>query len=191
MGGGAWPFLVGGVICLVNSVNERDLEWWLLMWICTFVIHKSFFRVISESVSKWTLKPKLIEISLNVNVLFYSFQTYIHMKANTRQDFHTIIFFQRVYLAVVRTSSSYIRYKQRVMYIVYYTSNYFCPIENILSNPLRFGYINYNYYLLKIIQEFWLVKSCGWNRNIRSVVAQIWRYYITIEYWKHIYDIMT
>ncbi len=37
MGGGAWPFLVGGVICLVNSVNERDLnlltshtipEWW-------------------------------------------------------------------------------------------------------------------------------------------------------------------
>jgi hypothetical protein len=24
MGGGAWPFLVGGVICLVNSVNERD-----------------------------------------------------------------------------------------------------------------------------------------------------------------------
>ncbi len=26
MGGGAWPFLVGGVICLVNSVNERDLH---------------------------------------------------------------------------------------------------------------------------------------------------------------------
>ncbi len=25
MGGGTWPFLVGGVICLVNSVNERDL----------------------------------------------------------------------------------------------------------------------------------------------------------------------
>lgn len=24
-GGGAWPFLVGGAICLVNSVNERDL----------------------------------------------------------------------------------------------------------------------------------------------------------------------
>ena len=24
MGGGAWPFLVGGVICLVNSANERD-----------------------------------------------------------------------------------------------------------------------------------------------------------------------
>ncbi len=26
MGGGAWPFVVGGVICLVNSVNERDLN---------------------------------------------------------------------------------------------------------------------------------------------------------------------
>ena len=26
MGGGAWPFLVGGAICLVNSVNERDLD---------------------------------------------------------------------------------------------------------------------------------------------------------------------
>jgi hypothetical protein len=25
MGGGAWPFLVGGLSCLVNSVNERDL----------------------------------------------------------------------------------------------------------------------------------------------------------------------
>ena len=26
MGGGAWPFLVGGLICLVNSDNERDLH---------------------------------------------------------------------------------------------------------------------------------------------------------------------
>ena len=26
MGGGAWPFLVGGAICLVNSDNERDLD---------------------------------------------------------------------------------------------------------------------------------------------------------------------
>ena len=24
--GGAWPFLVGGVICLVNYVNEGDLS---------------------------------------------------------------------------------------------------------------------------------------------------------------------
>ena len=26
MGGGAWPFLVRGLICLVDSVNERDLN---------------------------------------------------------------------------------------------------------------------------------------------------------------------
>ena len=26
VGGGAWPFLVGGVIYLVNSDNERDLS---------------------------------------------------------------------------------------------------------------------------------------------------------------------
>ena len=26
MKGGAWPYLVGGVNCLVNSVNERDLN---------------------------------------------------------------------------------------------------------------------------------------------------------------------
>ncbi len=26
MGSGAWPFLVGEVICLVNSDNERDLN---------------------------------------------------------------------------------------------------------------------------------------------------------------------
>ena len=55
------------------------------------------------------------------------------------------------------------------------------------------GGVNINgiYYLLKIIQKFWLVKSGGWNRHIRSVVAQIWSYDIIIEYWKHIYDIMT
>ena len=32
MGGGAWPFLVGGVICLVNSDNERDPD--LLNSVC-------------------------------------------------------------------------------------------------------------------------------------------------------------
>ena len=26
MGGGAWPFLVGGLICLINFDNERDLS---------------------------------------------------------------------------------------------------------------------------------------------------------------------
>ena len=41
-----------------------------------------------------------------------------------------------------------------------------------------------------MIQKFWLVESGGWNRHIRSVVAQIWSYDI-IVYWKQIYDIMT
>ncbi len=31
MGGGAWPFLVGGVICLANSDNERDLRLYLVL----------------------------------------------------------------------------------------------------------------------------------------------------------------
>ena len=36
MGGGAWPFLVGGVICLVNSDNERDLN--LLNRLCSYAV---------------------------------------------------------------------------------------------------------------------------------------------------------
>ena len=45
MGGGAWPFLVRGVICLLNCDNERDLSllnsglyvalkncWLILLW---------------------------------------------------------------------------------------------------------------------------------------------------------------
>ncbi len=41
MGGGAWPFLVGGVICLVNSVNERDLD--LLNSHRVFMRYKLYF----------------------------------------------------------------------------------------------------------------------------------------------------
>ena len=33
MGGGAWPFLVGGAICLVNSDNERDSSLLNRRWI--------------------------------------------------------------------------------------------------------------------------------------------------------------
>ncbi len=44
MGGGAWPFLVGGVICLVNSVNERDLSL-LNSWAnCFFAIRDRLLR---------------------------------------------------------------------------------------------------------------------------------------------------
>ena len=30
--GGAWPFLVRGVVCLVDSVNERDLIILISRW---------------------------------------------------------------------------------------------------------------------------------------------------------------
>ena len=43
MGGGAWPFLVGGVICLVNSDNERDLNL-LNSYVDTFVSTDNFLE---------------------------------------------------------------------------------------------------------------------------------------------------
>ncbi|XLU64847.1 hypothetical protein S245_024056 [Arachis hypogaea] len=42
MGGGAWPFLVGGAICLVNSVNERDLS--LLTSYVVVTLHGQLLR---------------------------------------------------------------------------------------------------------------------------------------------------
>ena len=42
MGGGAWPFLVGGAICLVNSVNERDLS--LLTSYAKVILHSQLLR---------------------------------------------------------------------------------------------------------------------------------------------------
>ena len=45
MGGGAWPFLVGGVICLVNSVNERDLN--LLNSSANFLFVRDFLEGLS------------------------------------------------------------------------------------------------------------------------------------------------
>ena len=42
MGGGAWPFLVGGVICLVNSDNERDSV--LLNSVCLFLGRQFFLE---------------------------------------------------------------------------------------------------------------------------------------------------
>jgi hypothetical protein len=36
VGGGAWPFLVGGAICLVNSDNERDSSLLNSAWILPF-----------------------------------------------------------------------------------------------------------------------------------------------------------
>ena len=64
------------------------------------------------------------------------------------------------------------------------------PIDflQIIGKHILIGVVNnFICYLLKIIQKFWLVKSGGWNP---SVVAQI-SYDIIVEYWRHIYDIMT
>ena len=51
MGGGAWPFLVGGVICLVNSVNERDLN-----------LLTSHFVYIQDVLLRGTIRFKLMEV---------------------------------------------------------------------------------------------------------------------------------
>ena len=52
MGGGAWPFLVGGVICLVNSVNERDLN----------LLNSGAFLRKCGSLLRGTLTPKRKEV---------------------------------------------------------------------------------------------------------------------------------
>ena len=46
MGGGAWPFLVGGVICLVNSVNERDLS------LLTSYLHFDVVQLLRGTITK-------------------------------------------------------------------------------------------------------------------------------------------
>jgi hypothetical protein len=50
MGGGAWPFLVGGVICLVNSDNERDLN--LLNSLIYFTVDSNFLEGLSVT-NRW------------------------------------------------------------------------------------------------------------------------------------------
>ena len=54
MGGGAWPFLVGGVICLVNSVNERDLR--LLNSHVVFCARREYFLEGLSAFSRWKLE---------------------------------------------------------------------------------------------------------------------------------------
>ena len=53
MGGGAWPFLVGGVICLVNSVNERDLS------LLTSRAYSLSLKV-SSGIRMWHLQDRLM-----------------------------------------------------------------------------------------------------------------------------------
>ncbi len=55
MGGGAWPFLAGGVICLVNSVNERDLR--LLNSHAVPLLHpREYFLEGLSAFSRWKLE---------------------------------------------------------------------------------------------------------------------------------------
>ena len=35
MGGGAWPFLVGGVICLVNRIGQKEVDKLFIQFILT------------------------------------------------------------------------------------------------------------------------------------------------------------
>ncbi len=53
MGGDAWPFLVGGAICLVNSDNERDLN--LLNRDANACIRRTFLGGLS-AFSRWKLE---------------------------------------------------------------------------------------------------------------------------------------
>lgn len=56
MGGGAWPFLVGGVICLVNSVNERDLCVGVSDYIARYV-RMHLLDVITLHLRQWKIIP--------------------------------------------------------------------------------------------------------------------------------------
>ncbi len=61
MGGGAWPFLVGGVICLVNSVNERDRRLlnsaqWFFIAQC-FLEGRSFYKMKEDGGNNRSVMP--------------------------------------------------------------------------------------------------------------------------------------
>nr|DAD24282.1 TPA_asm: hypothetical protein HUJ06_025746 [Nelumbo nucifera] len=53
MGGGAWPFLVGGATSLVNSINERDLS--LLTSYAEATSEASFLEGL------WSFRPRKFE----------------------------------------------------------------------------------------------------------------------------------
>ncbi len=52
MGGGAWPFLVGGVICLLNCDNERDLN----------LLNSYSYRLVGGQLLRGTIKANLMEV---------------------------------------------------------------------------------------------------------------------------------
>ena len=64
---GAWPFLVGGVICLVNSVNERDLNLLnsyanLAQFIGSLTFVDNFLEGLFASLANGSLRQKQVNI---------------------------------------------------------------------------------------------------------------------------------
>ena len=65
MGGGAWPFLVGGVICLVNSDNERDSVL-LTSRLVAFLLRDGFFLegLAASSRTRWSNNRSLMPLDV-------------------------------------------------------------------------------------------------------------------------------
>lgn len=61
MGGGAWPFLVGGVICQVNSDNERDSS---LLTRRTFDISKVGVGLVTVVQTAWRTARSIFTVGV-------------------------------------------------------------------------------------------------------------------------------
>ena len=90
---------------------------------------------------------------------------------------------------------SLLKYNIKVFhYLIQYMQNSMFSLVSGLVVTKALDYINFHlsnlyiYYLLKIIQKFWLVKSGGWNRHIRSVV-ELWQHGILKTHIRH-YDVI-
>ena len=66
MGSGAWPFLVGGVICLVNSVNERDLVLLTMSSVIVCGVRCGSYLHSLRSLSRWGCKGLQKSITLSL-----------------------------------------------------------------------------------------------------------------------------
>ena len=62
MVGGAWPFLVGGAICLVNSDNERDFD--LLNSVLVFCLAECSYCFDPSRVGVFELLACTVRVSL-------------------------------------------------------------------------------------------------------------------------------
>ena len=67
MGGGAWPFLVGGLSCLVDSVNERDL--------CCIIGGTSFCNMVWATFWDTSNRPGKLVYACIISVGFLLYKT--------------------------------------------------------------------------------------------------------------------